>query len=153
MRKFFLLPVVAGLLIGFPVLSQPVTAWQSGLIESLLESIESKRGEMADYETLLHDLENLQRNPLNLNSSGKEELQRLPFLTDFQISSLINYRQEHGNLLSIYELGVVHGYTDEIIRMMLPFVTVVEEKTESFSLDRSLKQASHEITLRTAACF
>ncbi len=126
MRKFFLLPVVAGLLIGFPVLSQPVTAWQSGLIESLLESIESKRGELADYETLLHDLENLQRNPLNLNSAGKEDLQRLPFLTDFQISSLINYRQEHGNLLSIYELSVVHGYTDEIIRMMLPFVTVGE---------------------------
>jgi hypothetical protein len=153
MRKFFLLPVVAGLLIGFPVLSQPVTAWQSGLIESLLESIESKRGELADYETLLHELENLQRNPLDLNSAGKEELQRLPFLTDFQISSLINYRQEHGNLLSIYELSVVHGYTDEIIRMMLPFVTVVEKKAESFSPDRSLKQARHEITLRTQHVF
>jgi hypothetical protein len=153
MRKFSLLPVVAGLLIGFPVLSQPVTAWQSGLIESLLESIESKSGELADYETLLHDLENLQRNPLNLNSASKEELQRLPFLTDFQISSLLSYRQEHGNLLSIYELGVVHGYTDEIIRMMLPFVTVVDEKAENFSFNGSLKQASHEITLRTQHVF
>jgi hypothetical protein len=153
MRKYFLLPVVAGLLIGFPVLSQPVTVWQSGLIESLLESIESKGGELADYETLLHDLENLQRNPLNLNSAGKEDLQRLPFLTDFQISSLINYRQEHGNLLSIYELGVVHGYTDEIIRMMLPFVTVVDEKGENFILDKSLKQGSHEITVRSQHVF
>jgi hypothetical protein len=153
MRKLFLLPVVAGLLIGFPVLSQPVTAWQSGLIESLLESIESRRGELADYETLLHDLENLQRNPLNLNSAGKEELQKLPFLTDFQISSLINYRQEHGNLLSIYELAVIHGYTDEIIRMMLPFVTVVTEKADNFSLEKSLRRGSHEITLRTQHVF
>jgi hypothetical protein len=89
MRIRFLLTVVAGLLIGIPVLSQPVTAWQSGLIESLLESIESKGGELADYETLLRDLENLQRNPLDLNSAGKEDLQRLPFLTDFQIASLL----------------------------------------------------------------
>jgi hypothetical protein len=153
MRIRFLLPVVAGLLIGFPVLSQPVTAWQSGLIESLLESIESKSGELADYETLLHDLEYLQRNPINLNSAGKEELQKLPFLTDFQISSLLNYRQEHGSLLSIYELSVVHGYSDEIVRMMLPFVIVVDEKTENFSFNRTLKQGSHEITLRTQHVF
>jgi hypothetical protein len=153
MHKVFLLPVVAGLLIGIPVLAQPVTAWQSGLIESLLESIESKSGELADYETLLHDLENLQRNPLDLNTAGKEELQKLPFLTDFQISSLITYRQEHGNLLSIYELSVVYGYTDEIIRMMLPFVTVVNEKADKFSLEKSLRQCSNDLTIRTQHVF
>ena len=103
---------------------------------------------MADYETLLHDLENLQRNPLNLNLAGAE-LQRLPFLTDFQISSLLQYRQENGNLLSIYELSVVHGFSDEVIRMMLPFVTVPDEKAETLDIGRSLKQGNHEITLRT----
>ncbi len=149
MRIRFLLAVVAGLLIGFPVLSQPVTAWQSGLIESLLESIESKGGELADYETLLHELENLQRNPLNLNSASKEDLQRLPFLTDFQITSLLQYRKENGNLLSIYELGVVHGYTDEIIRMMLPFVTIEDERKAALDIRKSMKQANQEITLRT----
>jgi hypothetical protein len=153
MRIRFLLAVVAGLLIGFPSLSQPVTAWQSGLIESLLESIESKGGELADYETLLHDLENLQRNPLNLNTASKEDLQRMPFLTDFQISSLLQYRQENGNLLSIYELSVVHGYSDEIIRMLLPFVMVEDKKTEALNFGRSLKQGNSEITLRTQHVF
>lgn len=153
MRIRFLLAVVAGLLIGLPVLSQPVTAWQSGLIESLLESIESRNGELADYETLLHDLENLQRNPLNLNHASKEDLQKLPFLTDFQISGLMDYRQEHGNLLSIYELGVIHGYTDEIIRMMLPFVTIENNKNQDFSLGRAIRQGGNEITLRTQHVF
>jgi hypothetical protein len=145
----FLLPVAAGVLIVSSVSAQPVSTLQPGLVETLFESVESVHGESADYETLLHDLENLQRTPLNLNTAGKEDLELLPFLTDFQITSLLTYRQEHGNLLTIYELRVVYGYSDEVIRMMLPFVTVGTEAAENFSLDQPLRRGSHEITLRT----
>jgi hypothetical protein len=146
----FLLRVVAGLWICVPVFAQPETPLQSGFIESLIESIESQDGESADYETLLHDFENLQRNPVNLNTAGKEELQKLPFLTDFQISSLLVYREEKGVLLSIYELGMVYGYTDEVIRLMLPFVTIGDAKGDQLSPGTSLKHSSHELVVRTS---
>ena len=54
---------------------------------------------MADYETLLSDMDDLQRNPINLNTAATEEFEKLIFLTDFQISSLEDYRSEHGILL------------------------------------------------------
>jgi hypothetical protein len=149
----FLLWIVAGLWMCVPVFAQPVTPLQSGLIELLIESIESQDGESADYETLLHDFENLQRKPINLNTAGKEELQKLPFLTDFQISSLLAYRKEKGALLSIFELGMVYGYTDEVIRMMLPFVTTGDEKAEGLNLNRSLRYGKHEVVMRTERIF
>lgn len=145
----FLIIILAGLCAGMPLLSQPVMNWQSGVIESLVESIGSQDGESADYETLLRDFENLQRNPIDLNTADKEELQKLPFLTDFQISSLLSYRKEKGALLSIYELNMVYGYTDEVIRMMLPFVITGTEIRNDFELNRILRYNKHEIILRT----
>ncbi len=48
-------------------------------------------------------------NPLNLNTATIEELERLHFLTDFQIISLKKYIQDNGELLTIYELPLVYG--------------------------------------------
>ena len=106
-------------------------------------------GESADYETLLHELENLQRHPIDLNAAERADLQKLLFLTDFQISSLLAYRKEHGNLLSIYELGMVYGFTDEVIKMMLPFVFAGNEEDMDFRLKPVIKRGHHEIILRT----
>ena len=144
-----LIRVVAVLWIGIPVIAQPVTQEQSGLIESLMESIESQDGESADYETTLHDFENLQRKPINLNTAGKEELQKLPFLTDFQISSLLAYRKERGSLLSIYELSMVYGYNTEVIRMMLPFVTTDMVRSAGLNVNNSFQHSHNEVILRT----
>jgi len=144
------LKVIAGLfIVCIPVLPQPAGMEYSGIIESLIESISSREGESADYESLLRDFEYLQRNPVNLNTAGKEELQQLPFLTDFQINSLLEYRQEKGSLLSIYELGMVYGYTDEVIMMMLPFVTAETVPSVGFNLKRGLRYNNQEVDLRT----
>ena len=40
----FLLPLAAGIMIIIPVQAQPDIPWQSGFIESLMESIESQGG-------------------------------------------------------------------------------------------------------------
>ncbi len=145
----FLLSLAAGIMIIIPVQAQPDIPWQSGFIESLIESIESQGGESADYETLLHELENLQRHPIDLNAADRADLQKLLFLTDFQISSLLAYRKEHGNLLSMYELGMVYGFTDEVIQMMLPFVFAGNELDMDFRLKPAIKRGHHEILLRT----
>ena len=116
------------------------------LNESLLESVAST-GEDAAYETILRELEDLQKRPLDLNSAGRDQLGRLPFLTDFQITSFLDYRITHGNLLSIYELQVIDGFTPEIISLMLPFVRVDASK-QTVPLGASQK-VSHELALRT----
>ena len=76
------------------------------LSESLMESLASQNAGDDDFEAILNDLENLRLNPLDLNSCSRNDLGKLPFLSVFQINSFLEYRQEKGKLLSIYELQV-----------------------------------------------
>jgi hypothetical protein len=117
------------------------------LNESLIESIESVHGESADYESLLNDLEELQNNPLDLNTATREDFEKIPFLTDFQISSLIDYRKEKGRLLSVYELQVIYGFTPDIIEMLLPFV-MVSNVSKQRSDTAVFRNVNHEVVVR-----
>lgn len=115
-----------------------------------MESIASKDGESTDYEAILNELEYLQKKPLDLNTARKEDLQKLPFLTDFQIGSLLDYRKENGNLLSLYELPLVYGFTDEVISLMLPYVKITADAdTTNFRFNEVIHSSNHEVILRT----
>ncbi len=147
MKARFLL-VVAGVILFSRVYTQ-VSEPTFKLSESLVESLHASGMESGDYEALLTELEVLQKNPLNLNVATQEDLQKLFFLTPFQINSLLEYRKSQGLLISIYELQVIYGYTDEVIDMMLPFVIVESpEPMKPMDLRKQLKQTDHEIEMR-----
>jgi hypothetical protein len=150
MKIRYLLIAAAGFVLCYPATAQPVIPDPFTMKESLMESILSMGSETSDYETILNELEYLQKNPLDVNKVQKEELQKLPFLTDFQITSLLEYREENGALLSIYELQLIYGFTDEVIGMILPYVKVSDqEQTRDFRLSEISKQGNHEVVLRT----
>ncbi len=110
-------------------------------IESLLED----REEVPDISQLMEELEVLKLQPLNLNTASAEELRRIFFLNDFQISNLIRHREVYGDLISLLELQTIEGFDMQTIRLLMSFV-VVEEKVErrqiTFSdvLDRGKSQ-------------
>jgi hypothetical protein len=150
MKFRFLLLAAAGVVFRNPAPAQSVESGQSEIIESLIESIESTSGNSIDYEAILSELEYLHKNPLNLNTVRDEDLRRLSFLTDFQINNLLAYRKENGNFLSIYELQLINGYTDEVIKMMLPYVVVSDQRpVENFRFNDIISKGNHEITFRT----
>jgi hypothetical protein len=150
----YLLFTAAGIVMCFITAAQSIFPGQFSTRESLIEAVASQGGESADFEAVLYELDNLQRKPLDLNKATVEDLQKLAFLTDFQISSLIDYRKEHGNLLSLNELPLVYGYTDEVIRLMLPYVKITADlDTMTFRDMVRINPASHEIILKTQRVF
>jgi hypothetical protein len=150
MKIRYLLFVVVAFVINYPATAQSVIPGQTNIKESLMESIMSLGGESGDYEANLNELEELQKKPLDLNKVTREDLQKLPFLTDFQISSLLQYREENGKLLTIYELQVVYGFTDEVIGMMLPYVMVSDQEPGTdLRLRQMAGRGNHEVVLRT----
>lgn len=142
-----LLIVATGIAMWVNVQAQSGIPGSFNLNESLIESIESVHGESADYESLLNDLEELQNNPLDLNTATREDFEKIPFLTDFQISSLIDYRKEKGRLLSVYELQVIYGFTPDIIEMLLPFV-MVSNVSKQRSDTAVFRNVNHEVVVR-----
>lgn len=89
-------------------------------LQNLLPSNESHFENTEAYETLI----NYYQHPLNLNKADKSELGALFILSDRQIQNLIDYRDEYGNFLSVYELQAVPGFDVETVSRLKPFIMV-----------------------------
>ena len=63
------------------------------------------------------------RHPLDINSAGREELEGLHLLTDFQIESLLEYRNRSGHILSRVELQLLNGFDAASVSLIAPLIT------------------------------
>jgi len=75
--------------------------------------------------TQLSDVYNeLARRPIDLNRASVQELLRVPGITPQLVRNLRSHQGKYGPLLSIYELQAVPGFTESVIRQIIPFVRV-----------------------------
>lgn len=77
-----------------------------------------------NYQELYENIALLLSNRIDLNKATAEELRFLNLLSEQQIQTLVQYRQDNGNLLSVYELQAVPGFDLILISKIIPFVTV-----------------------------
>ena len=54
--------------------------------------------------------------PVNLNRGDMADLERIVWLSSFQIKSLLHYRKEHGRIASVYEIPYILGFDEETAR-------------------------------------
>ncbi len=94
------------------------------LIADIFEQYTAESEEAIDYDTFYEDLMYCAQNKINLNITSREELERLPFLSDIQIENIQSYIYKFGKLQSIYELQLIEGLDLTDIRRMLPFVLI-----------------------------
>jgi len=99
----------------------------SDQLEDFLQNATENSSE--DEETgfdfnLLEALEAYAKSPLNLNTASRQELQDMGILSAFLIENLLQYREDVGELISIYELQAVPGFEPEFIKQMLPYVAI-----------------------------
>ncbi len=139
--------MLAGLVVSLK--AQQPTNERYKTIEDLIEEIASNSDEELDYTSLYDDLNYFLNNPINLNEATEEELEKLQFLNDFQIQSILKYRERFGKFLTIYELQLLHGYSNDDIQRLLPFVTIGKySEDENFSIKRALKYGSNQLFFR-----
>lgn len=118
-------------------------------LEDLIENIASNTDVEIDYTNLYEDLTLFINDPLNINTATKEDLERLQYLNDFQIKSLLDYIEKNGEMLSIYELQLVYGFSSDDIFNILPFITISEAQSyEIFKFKNALKYGNNQIFLR-----
>jgi hypothetical protein len=123
-------------------------------IEKWMEYIEELAGNLEEdderIETLFTDLSFLAEHPFNLNTANVEMFKRLPFLSDLQIEEIIEYRQRHGNMLTVYELKNILSLDWPTIELILPFVYAgeTESQTRSITPGYMLRYGSNELLIR-----
>ncbi len=100
-------------------------------IDNLIEEIAESSDEELDYTQLYEDLYYYAQNPLNLNTATRQDLEKIQFLSDFNIEDILEYQRTAGEMKSIYELQLLESFSDEDIRHILPFVTVAPKEEKS----------------------
>ena len=96
----------------------PVSTEQQ--IEQVMHMEEINR-EDEDRLTLL---EPFKKNPIHLNKAEAKDLQELGLLTDLQVQQFLIYRKWLGDIIDIYELQSIPTWNPDLIRALLPYVTI-----------------------------
>lgn len=92
------------------------------LIADIIEDLSSQDEGEQDYSDLTEQLQQLADNPINLATATADQLRNLVFLNDFQIASMLNYRDSLGPVYSIYELMCVPGFNRIDVQRLMPFL-------------------------------
>lgn len=115
------------------------------LLEEQLEEMLAD-DESANFDELLEELSQ----PIDLNTATKEQLERLPFLSELQIENILAYIYIHGQMQTVYELQLVEDMDRRTIQLLLPFVQVNAPTQEKhFPKVRNIaKRGKHEVLSR-----
>lgn len=114
------------ILFSFPSGAQDAITTTEQLIADIFEQYTAESEDDIDYDPFYEELIFFSQNPINLNRTLREELERLPFLSETQVENILSHVYRFGPLQSIYELQLIEGLDMTDIRRMLPFVVVGE---------------------------
>ncbi len=119
-------------------------------LENLTESNEDANPEDDSY---LQNLVYFRRNPINLNYADVGQLEELKLLTALQINNFTSYKKLFGNFISIYELQAIPAWNINLIKKILPYITV-NIKTDVFnSLKSRLINGKQTLLIRSGEIF
>ena len=120
-----------------------------------VEELAAETDQQEHIETLYADLSYLSEHPLDLNQLTKEQLKRLPFLSDQQIEALLAYPERYGRIVSIYELKQIEALDWATLSLLLPFVTIGENIVEKrpIMVRNLFKYGENELLIRYDQCF
>ncbi|CAN5478082.1 helix-hairpin-helix domain-containing protein [soil metagenome] len=120
-------------------------------LEKLVDEIFPVQDLDINYEELYENLAQLLSNPADLNSITHEQLRSLMILNEDQVNSFLQYREECGPILSVYELQSIPNWTRMTFERMIPFVTVYDPqaKINSSILKRVSKEENNYLVFRT----
>ena len=90
-------------------------------IEDIMQATETDQD--ADFTVVTDFLQDLMRNPLNLNTASRDDLRQLPGMNDILVNRLFKHIVDFGELTSVFELQAVEGFSEKMVQGIQPFVT------------------------------
>ena len=120
------------------------------IIADIYEQVSEEAETEIDFTNFYDDLMFLSDNPINLNKTNKEELEKLQFLSDSQIENILYYLYRNAPLNTIYELQLIEGLDMTDIMRILPFVKLGEAdiKQQKINLNEVFKYGKNDLYLR-----
>lgn len=115
---------------SFATFAQEQNNSSYGIIEKITEAYAEEYSDELDLTEVVENLERLIESPININNATKIQLEQLHFLTSFQIDKLIDYRDQIGQMYSVYEFLSIEGFTIDLVNNIEPFVIFLSPDVE-----------------------
>lgn len=122
MRRIVLLVVVLGLVqvaANGQSGKESMELWLERVADEYALQMEADVGEEV-LDEIMESLQRLLEHPLDINRVTRSQLEQIPLLSDFQIESLLEYRQASGPILSKTELGLINGFDTQSATLLEP---------------------------------
>ncbi len=121
-------------------------------IQNIIELLAEDNETIANNDTYFELLSDLYDNKIDLNKASADKLAVLGnagLLTERQINSLIQYREEVGKIINKYELQAIPKWDLNTIRKVLPFVKIKGDIGDfNVPLGKLLFGGKHELFIR-----
>lgn len=135
------------LLTAFPMTAQTPPSWEQVLEQ--MSALEDADEEGANWEDSYELLQQLAEHPIDLNTSTREQLEQLPFLSSQQVMDIMEYLYRYGPMRSMGELRMVRSLDYRQLTLLPYFVfidaTATNEQVDSIptlsELMRDCRQA------------
>ena len=110
----------------------------------------STEEELLAWQDMYEGLEDIATHPFDLNTVTKEQLEQLPFLSDWMIENILYFIYKYGPLVSFNELLGVEGIDRQTLHYLRDFVYVksVEQKPSRLSWKNIWKYNQQELSTR-----
>ena len=114
-------------------------------IETYLEGQESSE---VNIDDLFATYAGFQSTPLSINDATYEDLLQLQLIDEFKILSLLDYRAEYGDLISLEELQIIEGWTVADAKFLAEFSTIKGSTNYQLSPLKMATSGKHELYLK-----
>ncbi|MEO8406727.1 MAG: hypothetical protein ABI480_19090, partial [Chitinophagaceae bacterium] len=120
------------------------------IAEQQLENLTSEEQTETEDDSYLQSLVRFKKDPVNLNTVGKDELEELNMLSDLQIDCFIQYRRLFGRLVDKYELQAIPAWDIITIKKLLPYITIGTSVSLVEDLRTRFNKGAHSLLLRVS---
>ena len=117
--------------------------WQTVIGELMDDSDEN----VAEWESVYDALADLEQSPVDINAAAREDLERIPFLTEDEVADILEYIYRNGEMKTVAELAMIPSVT-RTSRRLLPYFIVIRSKEgeKPLSLRNILKYGENSLT-------
>ena len=122
------------------------TTWE----EWIQQLVENEDQDSYTLETLIEDLTELKEHPISIHTATREQLKRIPFLSEKLIENILYYIYKYGPIQSEKELMMVEGMDLQTLQCLLPLLSFkyVEKEKDKPTIKQIVKYGIHELSTR-----
>lgn len=144
---------IKGLALGMALLCEMPSAlaqqdsvshpWQQYFYELAANEDDGEGLDEEAYETLCQ----MESQPMNINTATREDLERLPFLSERQVEDIFDYIYTHGAMLSLSELMAIPSIGRNERLLLCHFLYAEKPRESPLPLGKSLRYGHSTVLL------